>query len=102
MEESTNPHAEDFAKQIEEIQAELKANLGKAQEYYKQSYDRHAIMAPNFKIGERVQLNQRHIRTTRPSQKLDVKWMGPFQIVEKVGEAGLALRLELSSQSHRK
>ena len=98
VEESINPHAEEFAKQIKEVQAELKMNLGKAQECYKHSYDRHTIAAPNFKTGYRVWLNRWYIRTTRPSQKLDVKRMGPFWIVEKVGEAGLAYRLELPSR----
>ena len=40
-------------------------------------------------------MNRRNIHTTRPSQKLDLKWMCPFTVKERVGESGLAYRLEL-------
>jgi hypothetical protein len=50
VEESNNPRAEDFAKQIEDVRAVLKANLKTAQEQYKRSYDKHAIAAPNFQV----------------------------------------------------
>jgi hypothetical protein len=53
---------------------------------------------PPFKVGDKVWLNRRNIRTTRPSQKLDVKRMGPFQIEGLVGEGQLAYRLTLSPQ----
>ena len=98
VEESNNPRAEDFAKQIEDVRAVLKANLKTAQEQYKRSYDKHAIAAPNFQVGDKVWLNRRNIRTTRPSQKLDVKRMGPFRISKKIGDAGMAYRLELPGQ----
>ena len=85
------PRAEDFTKQIEEVHTELKKNLGKAQERYKQSYDRHAIAAPNFNPRDKVWLNRRQIRTTRPLQKLDVKRMGHFRMVAKVGGSGVSI-----------
>ena len=44
---------------------------------------------------------RRNIRTTRPSQKLDVKRMGPFKIVKVVGDGKLAYRLELPKRMGR-
>ena len=38
---------------------------------------------------------------TRPSQKLDVKRLGPFRILEIVGDGKLAYRLELPAQMGR-
>jgi hypothetical protein len=49
-------------------------------------------------VGDKIWLSRRNIRTTRPSQKLDVKRLGPFPIEEVVGTGQLAYRLRLPSQ----
>ena len=46
-------------------------------------------------------LLRRNIQTTRPSQKLDVKRMGPFKILDIVGEGKLAYKLELPERMHQ-
>ena len=51
--------------------------------------------APEFKVGDWVWLNQRNIETTRPSQKLDQKRLGPFEIVAVIGESKAAFELKL-------
>ena len=45
-------------------------------------------------------LSRKHITTSRPSAKLDVKRLGPFKILEAVGESKSAFRLELLTQMH--
>jgi hypothetical protein len=69
--------------------------LKQVQDRYKANYDRHVKPAPPIGFGDKVWLNWHNIRTTRPMQKLDVNWMGLFKVKEKVGESGLAFRLEL-------
>jgi hypothetical protein len=69
--------------------------LKQAQDRYKANYDRHVKPAPPIGVGDQVWLNRHNIRTARPLQKFDVKRMGPFTVKEKVGESGLAYRLEL-------
>ena len=96
--ESANPAVEALADKLRTTHIELKANLQRAQERYKAQYDRHARPAPSYEIGDKVWLLRRNIRTARPSQKLDVKKMGPFRILEAVGDAKLAYRLELTPQ----
>ena len=41
---------------------------------------------------------RKNIKTSRPSQKLDVKRLGPFKILEVVGESQMAFKLELPPQ----
>ena len=48
---------------------------------------------PNYKVGDRVYLSARNLRTRRPSLKLDWKSLSPYKIIERVGP--LAFRLEL-------
>jgi len=96
--DSTNPAAEALVDQLQAIQAELKVNLRQAQERYKEQHDRHTRPAPAVMVGDKVRLNRRHIQTTRPSRKLDVKRMGPFKVLEVVGEGKLAYILELPVQ----
>ena len=51
--------------------------------------------APNLVVGQKVWLLRRHISTTRPSAKLDVRRLGPFPVLEQIGSS--AFRLELPS-----
>jgi hypothetical protein len=96
--ESINPTAEALVEQFRQLHKVLRDNLQHAQQLYKEYHDRHAKTPPQFKIGDQVWLNRRNIRTNRPSQKLDVKRMGPFRIEEIVGESKLAYRLQLPPQ----
>ena len=93
--ESSNPAAENFVDRIQAIHTELKEHLRSAQERYKENHDRHTRQAPEFQVGDKVWLMRRNIWTTWPSQKLDVKWMEPFKILEVVEDKKIAYWLEL-------
>src|SRR5271167_144449 len=41
---------------------------------------------------------RKNIKTNQPSQKLDIKRLGPFKILKVVGESKLAFKLELPPQ----
>lgn len=43
-------------------------------------------------------LSRKHITTTRPSQKLDFKQLGPFNVLEAVEDSKLEYRLGLPLQ----
>ena len=62
---------------------------------YKKHYDSHVKSSPLFKVGDQVWLSRKNISTTRPSRKLDVRRLGPFKIVECIGESKLAYKLDL-------
>jgi len=60
---------------------EAKSAIHKAQDNMKRYYDRRRTPALVFNLGNKVFLDASDIRTTRPSQKLSHRQLGPF-IVE--------------------
>jgi hypothetical protein len=80
-------------KQINEVQLELKLFLEAAQELMKAQFDKGMKDTPNWNIGKEVWLNSRNISTTRPSPKLDHRWLGPFQIFKKIPQSAYKLTL---------
>ena len=97
-ESSKNPAAEHLLEKLHKTQTELSSQLVKAQANYKEFYDRKVKDAPEYKIGNLVWLKRTNIATTRPSQKLDYRKLGPFKIIAVVGTGQLAYRLELPHQ----
>ena len=59
----------------------------------KEQYDRHARPAIEYQPGQKVYLESTNIRTPRPSKKLDDKRYGPFEVIEKIGQAAYKLKL---------
>jgi len=95
---TTNPSAEDLARRLRAVHDQAKEELKHARAKYKGTYDTRHKEAPTFEPGDLVWLSRRHITTTRPSSKLDVKRLGPFKVLEAVGDSKLAFRLELPAQ----
>jgi Reverse transcriptase (RNA-dependent DNA polymerase)/RNase H-like domain found in reverse transcriptase/Integrase zinc binding domain/Chromo (CHRromatin Organisation MOdifier) domain len=93
--EGSNPAAEEFVKKMERIHQDLAHNLREAQAKYKKHYDAHVKDHPQYKVGDFVWLSRKNISTTRPSAKLDFRRLGPFKILEVIGEAKAAYKLEL-------
>jgi hypothetical protein len=62
----------------------------------KNQFDRKVRPTPNWQVGDRVWLNSKNISTTRPSPKLDHKWLGPFNIIKKISRSAYKLTLTIS------
>ncbi|THG99815.1 hypothetical protein EW145_g7191 [Phellinidium pouzarii] len=90
---SANLTAKDFAKHVKDVHALAQANLTKAAADMKQFYDRHAGQQIEFEPGAKVFLDGCHIQTDRPSAKLEDKWFGPYEVVERVGAGAYHLKL---------
>src|SRR5437762_14353957 len=73
----------------------MRSQLESAQAIYKEKHDQHVKEHPPFAVGDHVWLTRKNIKTSRPSQKLDVKRFGLFEIQEVVGESKLAFKLKL-------
>ena len=89
-----NPAAEAYVDRIRRAHEELRRTLERAQKRYKREFDKKTAPAPGFEVGDYVWLNRQNIETTRPSQKLDQKRLGPFEIVDVVGESKMAFKLK--------
>lgn len=53
-----------------------------------------------FQIGDRVMLAAKNIRSLRPHRKLDAKYYGPFEILERIGRVAYKLQLPEAYSIH--
>src|SRR5437667_2019071 len=93
--EVINASAEELATKLQRIHTQMRSQLESAQATYKEKHDQHVKEHPPFAVGDKVWLMRKNIKTSRPSQKLDVKRLGPFKILEVVSESQMAFKLEL-------
>ena len=66
---------------ISEIHEHLRAEMGRAQDSQASNADESRLPAPRFLPGDFVRLSAKHITTRRPSEKLDHRRLGPFEVV---------------------
>lgn len=94
------PAAEEFVRHLEEISKEAQLELQQAQELQAKYADRHRLPTPDFKIGDNVWLLRRNIKTSRPSDKLDFKRLGPYPIEAKINPVAFKLKLPFTLKIH--
>ena len=78
------------------IHEQARETLEKTREAMKKYYDRKATQQPDIKVGDKVMLNAKNIRTKQPSKKLSPKLYGPFKVLEKKGNR--AFKLDISER----
>jgi transposase InsO family protein len=104
---------DDTAKRLKEIHDELVYTLERAKTRYAEFYDRHKDDTPQYQVGEKVWLEATNITIYRPGgtrsrprnpedprEKLDPRRLGPFEIVERIGERAYRLRLPATLAVH--
>jgi hypothetical protein len=95
----SNVEAEERIEFIKDIRKETKVLLERSRwiqaKYYNNRHLRH-----EFKVGDKVYLSTRNIKTKRPKTKLDNKMAGLYSVVE-VMPSGLAYRLDLKGNHGR-
>ncbi|KIL70533.1 hypothetical protein M378DRAFT_117693 [Amanita muscaria Koide BX008] len=91
---------ETFIKSLNNIREDANSALVKAAATMKHFYDRHRQEACDYKPGDYVWLEATHIRSARPSKKLDDRRLGPFKIVTKVGQRAYRLQLPVTWRLH--
>jgi hypothetical protein len=67
----------------------------------KEQYDKKQKPSQQYQKGDRVYLDAANIKTTRASKKLDVKFHGPFKILEPVDKSAYRLKLPESWKIHK-
>ena len=103
QEVSNNPDVEECLMQLKEIQSKLSTPLLQAQTAYKRAADRHRMDSskkPIFRLGDKVWLLRRNVKTTRPCEKLDFQRLGPFVISGQVNDVAFCLDLPSHMRLH--
>jgi hypothetical protein len=102
LRESRVPAAHEHVRRLKEVHEAAAAAISKAlvTHAHYANRDRTAIPEDAFEPGSLVWLLRRHIRTDRPSDKLDDKRLGPFPIIKAVGRSAFRLSLPPSMRIH--
>ena len=87
------PDAATLAESLRNAQSSARASLSYAQQRMKTNADTRRSPAPTYQIGDLVLIRSDHIKTTRPSRKLDDKNIGPFPITHILGPLNYRLQL---------
>jgi len=76
---------------IEKAWEFCKSNIAAAQQRMITQANKHRRDV-TYNVGDSVWLSTKHIKTQRPSKKLDHKWIGPFKVLRK---HGISCKLDL-------
>jgi hypothetical protein len=91
---------QDYAAKLSDLQDFLKSEMAYSQARHAEQADRHRVPPHDLRVGDFVWLLRRHIKTTRPSSKLDYKRLGRFQILEKISSHAYKLDLPPTMKCH--
>jgi hypothetical protein len=83
----------EFSQWMKTLQEKASLSLTQAVKSIKDNYDQHRSPSQNLQIGEHVWLEATNIHMKRPMKKLDDKHLGPFLILEKIGESAFKLNI---------
>jgi hypothetical protein len=81
--------AQDWITLNDHLKKRLQQSFNRAALYH----DNNRRETPKWKVGEKVYLNTKNIKTKRPTKKLDWKNVGPFPISQCVGSHTYRLKL---------
>ena len=86
----------DLPKIYDTLREDVRFFKEKAKAYY----DRKKVEGPTLSRGDRVYLLRRNLKTKRPSEKLSHVRIGPFKIIDKIGEVNFKLELPRTMKQH--
>jgi hypothetical protein len=90
--------ARKYAERLQDVWTEARKNLEKAQLAMQRQANKHR-REPDFGPGDKVWVTTKNWKTDRPSHKLDYQMAGPYEVLEKVGNA-YKVKLPESIQVH--
>ena len=94
------PEVHEYITRLTELQETLRHEIRYAQEIQSEQANKRRSPDPTLKPGDRVWLQNRNTKTTRPSKKLDYKRLGPFTISKRIGLRAYKLNLPPSMKIH--
>ncbi|MBW0550728.1 hypothetical protein O181_090443 [Austropuccinia psidii MF-1] len=85
--------AGNLSTKLQSVQKGVKEETESAIKSFKKYADINRSIPPYFQYGYRVWLASKNINTTRPTKKLSERWLGPFEILKKIGSHAYHLKL---------
>jgi hypothetical protein len=92
--------ANQFADRMDKVLEFCKDAMCVAQARQEEAANRRRTPAPAYKVGDKVYLDMRNVKTLRPSKKLDVKNEGPFSVAEAINSHAYRLALPKEWKIH--
>jgi hypothetical protein len=87
---------DDFIEDLQEIQEKAIECLTQAKQRQARYYDAHKRPATQYQPGDLVLLLRRFIQSRRINSKLDYRYIGPFRVIEMIGNN--AVRLDIARE----
>ena len=94
--QATNESSMDFVRRMEKVQEDASAKLERVKTTMKAQYDKHRRTPMEYQPGDMVWLSVTHIPSSRPSNELDHRFLGPYKVAKKVGTSAY----QLTTQGH--
>jgi hypothetical protein len=98
------PSTSNFVQEIQENIQRASENLTQAQARQKKYADEQRREEEDFEIGEKVLVSAKNITAEnqgrRPTKKLQARYLGPFEILEKISEVNYKLKLPETMRIH--
>lgn len=94
------PSAEERIMRLRESHEAAREAIGEAQRRYKEQADTHRLPTIAYQVGDMVWLDRRNIKTTRSSNKLDSRRLGPFRVTEVINPVAVRLDLPPTMRIH--
>ncbi|KAK6224224.1 reverse transcriptase domain protein [Colletotrichum tabaci] len=85
---------------LRELQENISNDLEFVRARMKKYSDPSRMTGPSFEEGDSAYLIRRNIKTKRPSDKLDYKKLGPFEITQKISDVNFKLKLPDTMKVH--
>ncbi|KAL2129275.1 hypothetical protein VTI74DRAFT_7986 [Chaetomium olivicolor] len=89
--------ASEIAARFEAVLEVVTALKEQAQDRHEEIANRRHRDAPIYRAKNKVMLNMENVKTERPSQKLEPKWEGPFEVI-KASSHTVTLRLPANTK----
>ncbi|MBW0461413.1 hypothetical protein O181_001128 [Austropuccinia psidii MF-1] len=84
---------------LQSVKKVVKEELESSIRRFKNYSDRNRTLPPDLQPGDIVWLASKNIKTTRPTNKLSERWLGPFKVLKKVGSHAYHLKFPLQWKS---
>lgn len=97
---SNIPSVEDRLTNLERLREEVQASLTTAAEIMKRNNGDVTKKGITFKVGDKVLLDGKNLKTTRPKAKLSDKHHGPFEVTDVLGPVNYRLKLPPTWRIH--